>query len=248
MCGMVPVVSVETLDFCIEVGQLLQASNCFIVHLLIQARWIVDIEFQIGDGSMGRDDTERLVRRNGKPGWRSEQCLAELVQSISAYYILTEFLSSLRGLLDGVRLQFPLQALEDVRLGGLAAVSFETESVHTDGIESVFHDIERSLFLIHEQDCLASRQLLSDDIGDRLALARPGGPLDDDALAPFCRLDGCLLTRVGIEDLVDIFGIDLLVDGRRSNYFDPPSAIWSGSVLSSSAWMRGPSRISWRFS
>src|SRR3546814_9006758 len=73
-----------------------------------------------------------------------------------------------------------LELVEERALVRLVRVELERQRPESDLLESAMDDFERRHLLGDEQHFLAARDGGGDDVGDRLRLARPGRPLDDE--------------------------------------------------------------------
>ena len=65
-------------------------------------------------------------------------------------------------------------------------------------VEPPLHNLERRLLLGEEEDALARREGVSNDVGNRLRLARAGRPLNDKVLAFHDVHEGAVLRSVGV--------------------------------------------------
>ena len=74
----------------------------------------------------------------------------------------------------------------------------QTEMAQVELVKTAQHDVQRRAFLRHEQDRLAARRKLRDQVRDRLALTGARRTADNTALTSNGRGDGLLLRRVGI--------------------------------------------------
>ena len=76
-------------------------------------------------------------------------------------------------------LQARHQIVDDSLAAGLVAVQIQAETGEPHPLEALVDHLECGTLLADEQHTLALAQGLGDDVDDRLTLARPRRPLDD---------------------------------------------------------------------
>src|SRR3546814_5306225 len=94
-----------------------------------------------------------------------------------------------------------LELFEERALVRLVRVELERQRPESDLLESAMDDFERRHLLGDEQHFLAARDGGGDDVGDRLRLARPGRPLDDERSPAGGLGDDDGLRTVGVDDM-----------------------------------------------
>jgi len=82
--------------------------------------------------------------------------------------------------------------------GAFVNVQHHVTQVHA--LEPGQHGVDGGAFLRHEQDLPAACHQRGDQVGDGLALAGAGRPVDDQALAGQHGVDGVALGGVGVQD------------------------------------------------
>jgi hypothetical protein len=98
------------------------------------------------------------------------------------------------------------QRIEHRAFAGLVAVKLKAELAQAAGRQARVHHLERGHLLADEQHAPATGQRLSDHVGDRLALAGAGRPLQHEAGAGTGGGNRPGLARVGVEHLVAVLG------------------------------------------
>ena len=91
------------------------------------------------------------------------------------------------------------QLFEDRLLVGGVGVELEAERPHADALEAPMHHLEGRHLGGDEQHRLPGRQAMGDEVGDRLALAGTGRPLQHEALPVGGAEDRRQLARVRVE-------------------------------------------------
>jgi len=74
-----------------------------------------------------------------------------------------------------------LERRDEGLLVGLRVVNERRQPVEAELSEPVVDDVDRGALLADEQDSLAARDVVGDEVRDRLRLAGPRRPLDDEA-------------------------------------------------------------------
>ena len=128
------------------------------------------------------------------------------------------------GFVDGLGLpefQGLLQIRVHMPLVGLVRMEFETERAQAAFLEAVVDHVQGGSFLGDEQDLLAVRGCVGDDVRDRLRLAGSGRTLDDQILALARRGDDLGLGGVGVQNMPQILGVrkppvEVLVRGENA--------------------------------
>ena len=69
-------------------------------------------------------------------------------------------------------------------------MEFEAERRESDTVEAFLDDIQSRLLLGHEEDAPPPRKVVSNDVGNRLRLARSGRTVQDKRVAKF-RIQNC---------------------------------------------------------
>jgi len=94
-------------------------------------------------------------------------------------------------------------------------------------VEPVGDDVQGGALVAHEQHALPARQVVADDVGDRLALARARRAVQDQAGPLLGGLDRRVLAAVGVQDMVGPLGSSCMIQvavfdepGRVSLYSD----------------------------
>ena len=101
----------------------------------------------------------------------------------------------------GREVEAAAQLVDDVLLVRLVAVALQAEVPQPVPVEPPLDHLQRRRLLADEEDGLTPGEGLGDDVGDRLALARAGRAVEDQAGPPLRGLDGLVLAAVRVEDV-----------------------------------------------
>ena len=89
-------------------------------------------------------------------------------------------------------------------------MKFKAERREPDTVEAFLDDIKRRLLLGHEEDAPPPRKVVSNDVGNRLRLARSGRTVKDKRLTKF-RIKNCRQLRGIVADWTEQFaGLEVL--------------------------------------
>lgn len=102
--------------------------------------------------------------------------------------------------------------LEHGAFAGLVAVQFEAEVTEALALEPALDDFEGGEFFGDEEDLFAVEDGGGDDVGDALAFAGAGGPVEDEVAALADHFDGEGLGGVGIDDVVEAVDGDQFIE------------------------------------
>ena len=101
---------------------------------------------------------------------------------------------------------------EHFGLAGLTGVELETEGLEADLRQARVHDIERGLLLGDEEDAPSVREVVGDEVGNRLRLAGAGWSVQDERLAAARVENSRELGGVGAERAVEVRRVEMRRD------------------------------------
>ena len=162
-----------------------------------------------------------LIHRNAEPPFFVQRFDGQAQLLAQRFQLLRAF-----GKRDGFALRKgkrAFDAFEHVRLVRFVGMQLEAEFPDPDRVQPLFHDVERRLLFRDEQHAFAVRQRVCDHVRDRLAFARAGRSVQNEARARRRKRHGGKLRTVGRQRQQDFFGIAFILFERGNFVLLRPS-------------------------